>query len=154
MIAKSYTVAEVLDRLEQEFGQRPTVNAVHKAAGRPRRANARASLVAGLPAPTRTDDGGTLAFEANAIDQWLQEHPRRVMQQALADLERDVHSAHTSRSDDDLRAGVAAARARGLSWAQVAEVFSRVDRPVSRQAVAERFGRYMCPAASSARASP
>lgn len=140
MTAKSYTVVDVLDRLEQEFGQRPTVNAVHKAAGRPRRANARASLVAGLPAPSRTGEGGALAFDADDIDRWLQEHPRRVMQQAVADLERDVRSAQTRGCDDDLRAAVAGARTRGLSWAQVAEVFSRVDRPVSRQAVAERFG--------------
>lgn len=139
MIPKSYTVVDVLDRLEQEFGQRPTDNAVHKAAGRPRRANARASLVAGLPKPVRTGEGGTLVFEATDIDRWLQEHPRRVMQQAIADLERDVRSAQTLRSDGELRTGVATARTRGLSWAQVAEVLSRVDRPVSRQAVAERF---------------
>lgn len=136
MSHERYSVSDVVLRLEEEFGQRTTANAVHKAVGRPRRANSRASLVAGLPGPVAAESGALL-FDAAEVEQWLAEHPRRVMQQALQQLERRVRGPRTS---EDLRAAVTAARADGLSWAQVAEVLSRVDRPVSRQAVAERFG--------------
>ena len=136
MSQQCYSVSDVVARLEEEFGQRTTPNAVHKAAGRPRRANSRASLVAGLPGPIRASEGGALVFDADEVERWLAEHPRRVMQQAVLELERRVRAQP---GPADLRAAVAAARAGGLSWAQIAEVLSRIDRPVSRQAVAERF---------------
>lgn len=132
-----YDVACVQDRLEAELGERPSANQIHKAAAVSRTANARLSVVSGLPVPVSREGG--LLWSADAIDEWIAHHPRRVRQAAREELALALETVG-AQDGIDLGEVVARARAAGLSWGSIAEMFAGAGRPITRQGLQARFG--------------
>lgn len=127
---------EVLDRIEQAFGKRPSANVVHLAASRARAGEAtgtawRSSLTSGLPAPR--EEGERLVFDQAEVEAWIRDHPARALERLQDELAPEETASERAPT-------VQRAREAGLSWAKIAEAITHVDgRPVSRELVRQVF---------------
>lgn len=128
------TYRQLADRVERALGVRPALSSLRAAAATAGRGVARTRLTAGLPAPTSTTDAtGQRLFLAAEVDAWLAGHPRR----RIADHQRDLAAAPISQRPQ----AVAAARAAGLSWREIADALTDADgRAYSRQWAQQRYG--------------
>lgn len=133
-----YTVEQVQDRIEELLGERPTAAAIHLEGARGSATpNARVRITAGLPAPINPG-GRPLRYPAGLVEAWLDQHPRVHQHTALHQLGVALRSSDAGSARKE---AVRSARAAGLSWAQVAATVADIDgRPITRQAVAKRFG--------------
>lgn len=134
----TYEIVKVQDRLEEELGERPTRNQMHKAvSGGPRATNARVSVVSGLPAPVSRSSA--LTWRAEDIERWIAHHPRKLRAAAEEEL-LDGLKAGIAHGSEEQRSMITQARAAGLSWGSISEVCSKVGWTVSRQGLQARFG--------------
>jgi hypothetical protein len=131
----SYTYDQVADRIADELGIRPTTSTLRAgfSATGDGRTTGRVRITAGMPAPRPQLVNRRAVFDAAAIEAWLDDHPYRALDRAVAALKQAPA--------DGLDAAVTAARRAGLSWAQVAAALTTatgVSR--TRQWAQWRFG--------------
>lgn len=135
LMSTTLSVEEVLDLIEDAFGRRPTVNAVHLAVSRARTGSTggswRSSLTSGLP--DALEDGTGLVFNRAEVADWIRTHPARAGERLQSELEADQRAVE--------RVGaIGRAREAGLSWDRIARVIADVDdAPVSRELVRRVF---------------
>ena len=123
-----YTYAQVRQRIREEL-HIDVSTAELRQSPRPGQFRSRVTHEMPEPDPAFVDP---IKFDAAAIDDWLEHHPRRRQTRALKAL---------STSDPTTRdALVADARHQGLSWRRIAEAISEADnRLYSTQAVFKRY---------------
>lgn len=131
--ARRYTYAELADRIEEAFGERPTESTLRAAASATGRGtNSRVRITAGMPAPLPDLIDGRAVFSAVAIDRWITHHPRL---RVAREQQRLTKAARKRRVE-----AVARARRAGLSWQQVADALGTADgRSYTRQWAQQRF---------------
>ena len=121
----TYTYAELAERIEQVLGERPSQSALRAAAATARRTDhtqTRPRLTVGmpaaLPASSRT---APAAFSAAAVEQWLEQHPRRAWNAAVTELARALADGR------DPQQAIRSAREAGLSWRHITAALSASD---------------------------
>lgn len=120
----SYTYAELAERIEQVLGERPSRSALRaELARRPaERSQHRPRATAGIPPPLpATSRTAPSAFAVEAVEQWLEYHPRRAWNTAISEL------THALTTGQDLTHAISSARAAGLSWRQITTAMNAVD---------------------------
>lgn len=124
--------ADLANRVEQALGVRPALSTLRAAAATDARSGVRTRLTAGMPGPVTSGPAGRALFRASEVQAWLAEHPRRRLRRQQ---ERLRDAPHQSRPR-----AVAAARAAGLSWQQVADALAEADGTTySRQWAQQRY---------------
>lgn len=133
-----YSTARVAQRITEVLGEDVDEAAIHMAVHRTAaRPNAAMRATAGLPPPLNPGKGSALRFSAEAVEEWLRDHPRIARAKLLEALSAEIGATEQRRA-----AAVAEGRAQGLSWAELAALIGQVDGvSVSRQSVAEKYGR-------------
>ncbi|GAA4995374.1 hypothetical protein GCM10023317_24570 [Actinopolymorpha pittospori] len=134
----TYSYKELAARIEQVLGERPSLSALRAAAAQGRRTSStlsRPRLTVGMPAPLPpTSRTAPAAFSAEAVEAWLQDHPRLAWNQAMS----EIHDALAR--GDDVEAVVGKALADGLSWRHItAALNAHDDRQRSIAGVHKRY---------------
>lgn len=129
------TYEQLASRIETVLGTRPALSTLRAAAATRTRRPRRSDLTAGMPAPLpERDSHHRTVFDSPAIEEWLHTHPRL---QIRHHQQRLTAAARSERST-----AVAAARAAGLSWQQVADACAAADATsYTKQWAQQRFGR-------------
>lgn len=138
-----YDYDQVVDRIEEVLGERPSKSALRAEAAQRRRTNtplARPRLTLGLPPPLpATSRTSPAAFPAAAIEAWLRTHPRLTWVQAMNTAQQRLASGEV---EEDVIAGCLAA---GLSWRNITVALNAHDgRSRSTAGVHKRY-RHLAP---------
>lgn len=127
------TYAEVADRIEEEFGERPTYTMLRFAVSSPSTKKVAPGLTTGLPAPV-SPPGKGVRFSAKEIEDWIAHHPRRRHEQLM----RSIIEAPPERRDQV----VITARDEGLSWEAIAQAVSTATGTTyTKQGAQKKYGR-------------
>ena len=133
-MTRTYTYPDLVERIAEVLGERPSVNSLQRgdAPGRP----VRGRITVGMPKPLNPDDKAGVIFDADAIDTWLDQHPRRARQRAEKALADHLGGGGSRRE------GVEQARAAGIPWRRITEIINEVQGVGwTHQNVAKRYGR-------------
>lgn len=135
MTEKPLSYVELADRIHQVLGVRPAVATLRTATANRDRPGRGTALITGMPTPLPTrGPGGRAQFDPAAVTTWLRQHPQLVIrhhEQALQGVPAPERAP-----------AVAAARAAGLSWQQVADACAAADATTyTRQWAQQRYGR-------------
>lgn len=127
------TYAEVADRIEEEFGERPTYTMLRFAVSSPSTKKVALGLTTGLPAPV-SPPGTGVRFSAKEIEDWITQHPRR----RHDELMHSIIEAPAERRDQV----IITARHEGLSWEGIAQAISTATgTSYTKQGAQKKYGR-------------
>jgi len=134
-----YTYPQVVDRIEEELGVRPSLSSLRAAAAEGNRRGRRGGiprLTMGMPAPEpRPSATAVVHFSRTAIDSWLRSHPRRRYEAAVQAV-----TAAAAGPQRRLETAVRRARAVGVSWTDITSALTAGSAtPASRAWTHRRF---------------
>ncbi|MFE5339744.1 hypothetical protein ACFQ80_05965 [Isoptericola sp. NPDC056578] len=133
---RAYGYEQVAERLHQVFGVRPAASTLRAAVATSRTSTTsrRPSITTGMPAPMPKGSARRVLFDADEIEEWLDQHPWRRRDQVLHE------AAERLRRGEDESAVVEGLRRVGVSWSEVAQLIRRTEgRHVPKSSVHKRY---------------
>lgn len=141
---RTYTYAELAERIESILGVRPAPSTLRAAAAEARRTPANQSrprLTMGMPLPlSDSPPGKPVRFSAAETEEWLAQHPWREWTAVRDSL---VQSAAAATAPEQLEKAVAEARTGGMSWRQITEVLNAHGPVVKTMQAVHRSYRHL-----------
>lgn len=138
---RTYRYADIQQLISQRLGVDVSLVTLRTASTRHSdRPNHRASITTGMPRPIGYQ-GKQRIFDADAIDEWLERHPRIAYEEAVKDLAAAAATVpqHQPRDYAALAPAVRHARDRDLSWAKIADTLTEATGTRWRPQVLHRY---------------